>query len=176
MKEQLMPCSSVAVMDTLLAVTGGAIWGGCIGPRNASKQGLTGTARAFFLAKSVGKHGFICGATVGAYSATRCGIQRYRGKNDLHPSQRARLGASVKLPYFILRRVMNALIAGAVAGAAVAAGAGSRSWIQVAGAAALFSAISTASDYSKMKVLKRVLNRLLEAVLKIEMKRVQLLP
>ncbi|KAJ4824143.1 hypothetical protein Tsubulata_043919 [Turnera subulata] len=131
MKEQLMPCSSVAVMDTLLAVTGGAIWGGCIGPRNASKQGLTGTARAFFLVAlaDTKDSDLTVWATVGAYSATRCGIQRYRGKNDL----------------------MNALIAGAVAGAAVAAGAGSRSWIQVAGAAALFSAISTASDYSKMK-------------------------
>lgn len=42
---------------------------------------------------------------------------------------------------------VNPLIAGAVAGAAVAAG--TRSWTQVVGMAGLVSAFSVAADYSK---------------------------
>ena len=42
---------------------------------------------------------------------------------------------------------MNPLIAGAVAGATVAAG--TRSWTQVVGMAGLVSAFSVAADYSK---------------------------
>ncbi|KAF2315021.1 hypothetical protein GH714_037588 [Hevea brasiliensis] len=43
--------------------------------------------------------------------------------------------------------VVNALIAGAMAGAAVAAG--TRSWTQVVGMAGVVSAFSVAADYSK---------------------------
>ncbi|KAG2288184.1 hypothetical protein Bca52824_047788 [Brassica carinata] len=49
-------------------------------------------------AKSIGKIGFQCGIVSGIFTLTNCGLQRYRGKSDW----------------------VNALVGGAVAGAAVA--------------------------------------------------------
>uniref|UniRef100_A0A6N2M8Y2 Uncharacterized protein n=1 Tax=Salix viminalis TaxID=40686 RepID=A0A6N2M8Y2_SALVM len=80
---------------------------------------------ASFVAKTIGKFGFRCGLVAGVFTATCCGIQRYRRQNDW----------------------VNPLIAGAVAGATVAAG--TRSWTQVVGMAGLVSAFSVAADYSK---------------------------
>uniref|UniRef100_A0A5B7AJU7 Outer envelope pore protein 16-4 n=1 Tax=Davidia involucrata TaxID=16924 RepID=A0A5B7AJU7_DAVIN len=120
-----VPCSSLAVDSILRVGTAGLIWGLCTGPYDANKKGLTGIARASFVAKSVGKFGFQCGIFAGIFSFTRCGIQRYRKQNDW----------------------VNALIAGAVAGAAV--GAGTRSWKQVAGMAGLVSAFCAVADNSK---------------------------
>ncbi|KAA8543091.1 hypothetical protein F0562_021414 [Nyssa sinensis] len=121
-----VPCSSLAVDSILRVGTAGLIWGLCTGPYDANKIGLTGIGRASFVAKSVGKFGFQCGLFGGIFSFTRCGIQRYRKQNDW----------------------VNALIAGAVAGAAV--GAGTRSWKQVAGMAGLVSAFCAVADNSKM--------------------------
>ncbi|XP_059659559.1 outer envelope pore protein 16-4, chloroplastic [Cornus florida] len=120
----IAPCSSLAVDSVLRVGTAGIIWGLCSGPYDANKIGLTGIARASFVAKSVGKFGFQCGLFAGIFSFTRCGIQSYRKKNDW----------------------VNALIAGAVAGAA--AGAGTRSWKQVAGMAGLVSAFCAVADNS----------------------------
>ncbi|EEF39274.1 outer envelope pore protein 16-4, chloroplastic [Ricinus communis] len=120
-----IPCSSYAVDSILRVGTAGAIWGLCIGPHNARKRGLTGASQASFVAKSVGKFSFQCGLVAGVFTFTHCGIRRYRRKNDW----------------------VNALIAGAVAGAAVAAG--TRNWTQVVGMAGLVSAFSVAADYSK---------------------------
>ncbi|KAJ6879999.1 hypothetical protein NC652_033365 [Populus alba x Populus x berolinensis] len=116
MEEELIgavPCSSLAVDSVLRVGTAGAIWGSCIGPYDARKRGLTGVAQASFVAKTIGKFGFQCGLVAGVFTATCCGIQRYRRQNDW----------------------VNPLIAGAVAGAAVAAG--TRSWTQVVGMAGL---------------------------------------
>ncbi|KAI7990534.1 hypothetical protein LOK49_LG12G01104 [Camellia lanceoleosa] len=120
-----VPCSSLAVDSILRIGTAGVIWGLCIGPYDAHKLGLTGITRASFVAKSAGKFGFQCGLFAGMFSITRCGVQRYRKKNDW----------------------VNALIAGAVAGAAVSAG--SRSWKQVAGMAGLISAVCAVADNSR---------------------------
>ncbi|XP_052187862.1 uncharacterized protein LOC127798372 isoform X4 [Diospyros lotus] len=52
------PCSSLAVDSILRIGTAGLIWGLCFGPYGAGKLGLTGVARASFVAKSAGRHGF----------------------------------------------------------------------------------------------------------------------
>ncbi|XP_052187860.1 outer envelope pore protein 16-4, chloroplastic isoform X2 [Diospyros lotus] len=113
------PCSSLAVDSILRIGTAGLIWGLCFGPYGA---GLTGVARASFVAKSAGRHGFQFGLFAGVFSYTRCGIQRYRDRNDW----------------------LNALTAGAVAGAAAVAG--SPNWKQVAALAGLASAVFAAVD------------------------------
>lgn len=68
---------------------------------------------------------YCTGLVAGVFSSTRCGIQRYRKQNDW----------------------VNALIAGAVTGAAIAAG--TRRWTQVIGVAGIVSAFSAAADYSR---------------------------
>ncbi|KDO87203.1 outer envelope pore protein 16-4, chloroplastic isoform X2 [Citrus sinensis] len=121
MEEELIdavPCSSLAVDAILRIGTAGAIWGLCAGPQLARKRGLSGITRASFVAKSIG-------LVAGVFSSTRCGIQRYRKQNDW----------------------VNALIAGAVTGAAIAAG--TRRWTQVIGVAGIVSAFSAAADYSR---------------------------
>ncbi|XP_052187861.1 outer envelope pore protein 16-4, chloroplastic isoform X3 [Diospyros lotus] len=91
------PCSSLAVDSILRIGTAGLIWGLCFGPYGA-------------------------GLFAGVFSYTRCGIQRYRDRNDW----------------------LNALTAGAVAGAAAVAG--SPNWKQVAALAGLASAVFAAVD------------------------------
>ncbi|KAK9161590.1 hypothetical protein Syun_007931 [Stephania yunnanensis] len=117
-----VPCSSIAVDSVLRIGSAGAIWGLCVGPYDARKRGLVGTSRSLFVVKSAGSIGLQCGLFAGIYSGTRCGIQRYRRKKD----------------------PLNASIAGAVAGAAIAAR--TRRWMQVFGTAALVSAITTAIE------------------------------
>ncbi|KAK7344427.1 hypothetical protein VNO77_14008 [Canavalia gladiata] len=119
------PCSSLAVESIIRLGTAGAIWGLCSGPYDARQQGLTGIAQASFVANSVCKIGSRCGLVAGIFSFTRCGVQKYRRQNDW----------------------VNGLIAGAVAGAAVAAG--TRSWSQVFGMAGLVSVFCAAADYSR---------------------------
>ncbi|XP_056158896.1 outer envelope pore protein 16-4, chloroplastic isoform X1 [Syzygium oleosum] len=85
MKDELsdvVPCSSLAVDSILRVGTAGAIWGLCIGPYDARKMGLSGIPRAYFVAKSVGKFSFQCGLVAGVFTVTRCGIQRYRRRDD----------------------------------------------------------------------------------------------
>ncbi|GAB4841130.1 hypothetical protein Ancab_021874 [Ancistrocladus abbreviatus] len=120
-----IPCSSLAVDSVIRVGTAGAIWGLCSGPYDATKLGLTGLARASSVAKSVGKFGVQCGFYAGVFSSARCVVQRLRGRNDW----------------------VNASIAGAVAGAAVAVR--TRSWKQVIGMAALLSTVGAAADFSK---------------------------
>ncbi|KAK4559010.1 hypothetical protein RGQ29_008307 [Quercus rubra] len=125
-----VPCSSLAVDSILRVGTAGAIWGLCMGPYDARKQGLSGVARASFVAKAVGEFGFqygnrTYGLVAGIYMITRCGIQRYRRQNDW----------------------VNGLVAGALAGAVFAAR--TRSWTQVIGMAGLVSVFSAAADYSR---------------------------
>ncbi|KAI8574753.1 hypothetical protein RHMOL_Rhmol01G0378500 [Rhododendron molle] len=120
-----VPCSSLAVDSVLRVGTAGVIWGLCVGPHDGSKRGLTGIARASYVANSAGRFGSMCGVFAGVFSFTRCGIQRYRNKNDW----------------------VNALVAGAVAGAAV--GAGTRNWKQVAGMAGVISAFCAIADSSR---------------------------
>ncbi|KAG4995842.1 hypothetical protein AAZX31_10G018300 [Glycine max] len=121
------PCSSLAVEAMIRVGAAGAIWGLCAGPYDARQQGLRGSAKASFVAKSVGRFGTRCGFVAGVFSITRCGVQRYRGRNDW----------------------VNGLIGGAVAGAAAAAAAGTRSWSQVIGMAGLVSVFCAAADYSR---------------------------
>ncbi|KAF4366645.1 hypothetical protein CsatB_005388 [Cannabis sativa] len=120
---RLAPCSSLAVDSVLRVGTAGAIWGLCAAPYDARKQGLTGFSHAAFVARSIGGYGFQCGLVAAIFTSTRCGLQRYRRKDDL----------------------VNALVAGAVAGATVAAG--TRNLKQVVGTTCLVSAFSTAADY-----------------------------
>ncbi|GMY16930.1 outer envelope pore protein 16-4, chloroplastic [Fagus crenata] len=142
----VVPCSSLAVDSILRVGTAGAIWGLCMGPYDARKQGLTGGAHASFVAKSVGKFGFQCGLVAGIYTATRCGIQRYRRRNDWRFSLIwMSLYSPQKRMYSFFK--VNGLVAGAVAGAAVAAR--TRNWTQVIGMAGLVSAFSAAADYSR---------------------------
>ncbi|KAK0582134.1 hypothetical protein LWI29_021877 [Acer saccharum] len=123
--KDIVPCTSL-VVDSLLRVgTAGAIWGLCAGPHQARKRGLTGIAQASHVAKAVTKYSFQCGLVAGIFTSTHCGLQRYRRRND----------------------GINALIAGAVAGAAVAAGTRNRT--QVIWTAGLVSAFSVAADYFK---------------------------
>ncbi|XP_010259538.1 PREDICTED: outer envelope pore protein 16-4, chloroplastic [Nelumbo nucifera] len=124
--EDDVPCSSLAVDSIIRVGTAGLIWGLCIGPYDARKRGLSGVARASFVVKSAGTFGLQCGLFAGIFSTTRCGVQKFRKKKDW----------------------VNASIAGAIAGAAIAAR--TRSWTQVFGMAALVSALSTAADYSKI--------------------------
>ncbi|KAF7154600.1 hypothetical protein RHSIM_Rhsim01G0285300 [Rhododendron simsii] len=96
-----VPCSSLAVDSVLRVGTAGVIWGLCVGPYDANKRGLTGIARASYVANSAGRFGSMCGQAfeamevaltselfpntgvfAGVFSLTRCGIQRYRNKND----------------------------------------------------------------------------------------------
>ncbi|XP_022769809.1 outer envelope pore protein 16-4, chloroplastic [Durio zibethinus] len=128
MEEELtsvVPCSSIVVESVLRVGTAGALWGFCSAPYDARKKGLTGISQASFVAKSVGKFGFQCGLVAGIFVMTRCGLQRYRKQNDQ----------------------INTLIAGAVAGAAVAAR--TRSWTKMIGMACIVSAFSAAADFSR---------------------------
>uniref|UniRef100_A0A2P2J5Z3 Protein translocase n=1 Tax=Rhizophora mucronata TaxID=61149 RepID=A0A2P2J5Z3_RHIMU len=86
--------------------------------------GLSGIARASFVTKRIGNFGFQCGLVGGIFTFTRCGMQRYRKQNDW----------------------VNALIAGTVTGAAVAAG--TRNWTHVVGVAGLASAFAAAAEYT----------------------------
>nr|GLL42573.1 caffeoylshikimate esterase isoform X2 [Ipomoea trifida] len=83
------PCSSIAV-DSVLRI------------------GLTGLARAPFIARSIGRLGFQWGLFAAVFSFTHCGVQRYRRKADL----------------------VNVLTASVVAGTVIG---GTRQWKQVAG-------------------------------------------
>ncbi|KAJ6319859.1 hypothetical protein OIU78_015292 [Salix suchowensis] len=106
MEEELIgavPCSSLAV-DSILRV---------------------GTVFPKLIYFDLALLSYSSGLVAGVFTATCCGIQRYRRQNDW----------------------VNPLIAGAVAGATVAAG--TRSWTQVVGMAGLVSAFSVAADYSK---------------------------
>lgn len=120
-----VPCSSLAVDAVLRIGTAGAIWGSCNGSYEANKLGLSGIARASFLAKSIGRFGFQWGLFAAIFSFTSCGIQRYRRQDDW----------------------VNPLIGGAVGGAAI--GAGTRNWKQVAGVTGLVCALYHAADDTK---------------------------
>ncbi|GKC06199.1 outer envelope pore protein 16-4, chloroplastic [Tanacetum coccineum] len=120
-----VPCSSIAVESIISVGTGGLIWGSCAGNYDAKHKGLTGIDRASFVAKTVGKYGFQCGLFAGIFSFTRCGVSRYRKKNDW----------------------VNALVAGGVAGAAI--GAGTRNWKQVAVMTAFLSGFCAIADQSQ---------------------------
>ncbi|KAK6120193.1 hypothetical protein DH2020_046099 [Rehmannia glutinosa] len=109
-----IPCSSIAVDSVLRMSSAGVIWGSCFGPFDAKRHGLSGSARAAYTAKLVGKCGFSCGLFAAIFSFANCGIQRYRQQKDW----------------------VNTLAAGVVAGAAF--GAGTRNWKQVAGITGLF--------------------------------------
>ncbi|MED6155535.1 hypothetical protein PIB30_006037 [Stylosanthes scabra] len=121
----VVPCSSLAVESILRVGAAGAIWGMCIGPYEANQQSLGGINKASYVTRSVGKYGFRCGVVAGVFSITRCGVQRYRNKNDW----------------------VNGLIAGAVAGAAV--GVRTRSYTKVIEMATLVSAFCAAADYAR---------------------------
>ncbi|XP_065860467.1 outer envelope pore protein 16-4, chloroplastic [Euphorbia lathyris] len=123
--EGITPCSSLAVHSAIQLGAAGGIWGSCFGPHQARQIGLTGTAHACFVAKSIGKFSFQCGLVGGVCALTRCGVQRYRRKNDW----------------------VNAFIGGAVAGAVIASG--TRNWRQMVGVAGLVAVCSAAADYSK---------------------------
>ncbi|AES61770.2 outer envelope pore protein [Medicago truncatula] len=77
-----VPCSSLAVESMLRVGTAGAIWGLCTGPYDATIQGLRGIPRASFVANSVRIYGTQCGLVAGVFSITRCGVKKYRGRND----------------------------------------------------------------------------------------------
>ncbi|EYU46659.1 hypothetical protein ABFS82_04G020800 [Erythranthe guttata] len=109
-----VPCSSLAVDSVLRMSSAGFIWGSCFGPFDAKRLGLSGSARASFIARTVGQCGFSCGLFAAIFSFSHCGLERYRRKKDW----------------------VNTLTAGAVAGAAF--GAGTRNWKQVACFTGLF--------------------------------------
>ncbi|XP_026445126.1 outer envelope pore protein 16-4, chloroplastic-like isoform X1 [Papaver somniferum] len=120
-----VPCSSITAESVVRFGTGGAIWGLCIGLYDSRKNGLTGFSRASYVVKSVGKLGLQCGVFAGIYTGTQCGVERYRRKKDM----------------------LNASIAGAVSGAAVAIR--TRSWTQVVGTAVLVSGITSAANVAR---------------------------
>ncbi|KMT05999.1 hypothetical protein BVRB_7g164850 [Beta vulgaris subsp. vulgaris] len=115
----------MAVESIVHVGTAGALWGLCTGPYDATKSGLAGFSRASFVAKSICKTSGQCGLFAGIFALTRCGIQKYRGRSD----------------------VVNAAAAGAVVGAAIAAG--TRSKKQVVGMATLLSILGAAADHSR---------------------------
>ncbi|KAK7851928.1 outer envelope pore protein 16-4 [Quercus suber] len=149
-----VPCSSLAVDSILRVGTAGAIWGLCMGPYDARKQGLSGVTRASFVAKAVGKFGFQYGLVAGIYMITRCGIQRYR-RQKIGPMREEVICQepyNFKLLHAAIQSFqyecgVNGLVAGALAGAAFAAR--TRSWTQVIGMAGLVSVFSAAADYSR---------------------------
>ncbi|XP_060178411.1 outer envelope pore protein 16-4, chloroplastic isoform X3 [Lycium barbarum] len=98
-----VPCSSIAVDSVIRMGTAGLIWGSCTGPYDADKLGMFAAI----------------------FSSTRCGLQRYRRRNDW----------------------VNVLTAGVVAGAAF--GAGTRNWKQVAGATGLVCLLCHVADDSR---------------------------
>nr|GMD64004.1 outer envelope pore protein 16-4, chloroplastic [Ipomoea batatas] len=118
------PCSSIAVDSVLRIGTAGLIWGGLTGPLDADKQGLTGLARAPFIARSIGRLGFQWGLFAAVFSFTHCGVQRYRRKADL----------------------VNVLTASVVAGTVIG---GTRQWKQVAGITGLVCLLYGANDGSR---------------------------
>ncbi|CAH8269544.1 unnamed protein product [Arabidopsis lyrata] len=128
MEEELLsavPCSSLTVESVIRVATAGGLYGLCAGPRDARKIGLSGVSQASYVAKSIGRFGFQCGLVSGVFTMTHCGLQRYRGKNDW----------------------VNALVGGAVAGAAVAIS--TRNWTQVVGMAGLVSAFSVLANCTR---------------------------
>ncbi|KAL1197855.1 Outer envelope pore protein 16-4 [Cardamine amara subsp. amara] len=128
MEEELLsavPCSSLAVESAIRVATAGGLYGFCTGPRDARKIGLSGVSQASYVAKSVGRFGLQCGLVSGVFTLTHCGLQRYRGKNDW----------------------VNALVGGAVAGAAVAIG--TRNWTHVVATAGLVSAFSVLANCTR---------------------------
>ncbi|PRQ26387.1 Mitochondrial inner membrane translocase subunit Tim17/Tim22/Tim23/peroxisomal protein PMP24 [Rosa chinensis] len=124
----IAPCSSLAVSSIVNVGTAGAIWGLCSAPHDAHKFGLTGIKRAGFVANSVARCTFQCALIAGISTSVHCGVQRYRGKDDW----------------------VNGLVAGAMAGGAIAAL--SRSWKQVIPTACLVSALKIAADYGRKNV------------------------
>ncbi|KAH0884330.1 hypothetical protein HID58_060426 [Brassica napus] len=69
MEDELLagvPCSSRAVESVIRVSTAGGLYGFCAGPRNARKLGLSGVSQASYVAKSIGKIGFQCDASVNA--------------------------------------------------------------------------------------------------------------
>ncbi|KAK4407002.1 UNVERIFIED_CONTAM: Outer envelope pore protein 16-4, chloroplastic [Sesamum angustifolium] len=119
------PCSSLAIDSVLRMSSAGVIWGACFGPFDARRLGLSGSARASYIAKTVGQCGFSCGIFAAIFTFTHCGMQRYRQKKDW----------------------VNTLAAGALAGAAF--GAGTRNWKQVAGITGLFCTLFQFAQDSK---------------------------
>ncbi|CAG7905146.1 unnamed protein product, partial [Brassica rapa] len=103
----------------------GGLYGFCAGPHNARKLGLSGVSQASYVAKSIGKIGFQCGIVSGIFTLTNCGLQRYRGKSDW----------------------VNALVGGAVAGAAVALR--TRNWSHVLTTAGLVSIFSVLANSTR---------------------------
>ncbi|KAL3849753.1 hypothetical protein ACJIZ3_011635 [Penstemon smallii] len=120
-----VPCSSLAVDSVLRMSSAGMIWGSCFGPFDAKRRGLSGVARASFVAKSIGQCGFQYGLFAAIFSFTHCEIQRYRRRKDW----------------------VNTLTAGVVAGAAF--GAGTRNWKQVAGITGIFCTLFHFGNDSK---------------------------
>ncbi|OIW12970.1 hypothetical protein TanjilG_15419 [Lupinus angustifolius] len=118
-----VPCSSLAVESSIRVSAAGAIWGLCLGPYQANQRGLKGMDKAFFVANATGRFGLKCGFIAGVFSATRCGLQKHRGRQDW----------------------VNGFIAGGITGAAVAAG--TRNWSQVIGMAGIVSVLCGAADY-----------------------------
>ncbi|GJT95643.1 outer envelope pore protein 16-4, chloroplastic [Tanacetum coccineum] len=143
-----VPCSSIAVESIISVGTGGLIWGSCAGNYDAKHKGLTGIDRASFVAKTVGKYGFQCGLFAGIFSFTRCGVSRYRKKNDWVNALVAGgvAGAAIGAGTRNWKQV-NALVAGGVAGAAI--GAGTRNWKQVAVMTAFLSGFCAIADQSQ---------------------------
>ncbi|KAL0389642.1 UNVERIFIED_CONTAM: Outer envelope pore protein 16-4, chloroplastic [Sesamum calycinum] len=93
--------------------------------RRSTVGSLSGSARASYIAKTVGHCGFSCGIFAAIFTFTHCGMQRYRQKKDW----------------------VNTLAAGALAGAAF--GAGTRNWKQVAGITGLFCTLFQFAQDSK---------------------------
>ncbi|XP_068663787.1 uncharacterized protein [Aristolochia californica] len=76
------PCASVTIDSILRFGVAGCGWGFFTGQHEADKKGIAGRSKASFVIKSVGKYGLQCGLFAGMFSATRCGIQRYRMEKD----------------------------------------------------------------------------------------------
>ncbi|GMN37984.1 hypothetical protein TIFTF001_007256 [Ficus carica] len=118
--ERIAPCSSLAV-ESIIRV---------------------GTAR------SIAGFGFQCGLVAGIFTSTRCGLQRYRRKDDLFYHSLVH-SKTMKSPTDAIIEFwkVNSLVAGAAAGAAVAAS--TRSWSQVVGTTCLVSILCATADYFK---------------------------
>ncbi|KAK7269297.1 hypothetical protein RIF29_22020 [Crotalaria pallida] len=122
--DHLVPCSSAAAESAIRIASAGAIWGLCMGPYEADRNGLKGMAKASHTARLSIKSGTNCGFVAVLFTGARCGLRRYRGQDDW----------------------VNGFIAAGVTGAVVAARTGAR----VIPMASMVSVACGAAEYYRL--------------------------
>lgn len=121
--EEGPPCSARVVDGCLRMATAGVAWGLLAGSHDSVKEGHRGPSRVVYVAKAVGRNSFLWGCVAGTYLGVNCGIERLRRKRDW----------------------VNATVAGAFTGAAMAARTGSG--LKILASSVALSAVTTAAHY-----------------------------